>query len=280
MIGCLALGVADATGVRLVDITYRAAAGSKVALLGGNGAGKSTLLHVLAGTCAPTSGHVTYDGDIVAEPRATSTSWTRRVQLVVQDPAEQLFAASLYDDVAFGPRAAGLDRDSCHARTTAALAAVALCGLEARPVHALSRGEQQRAAIAGVDAVRPEVLLLDEPMSALDAVGRSHVEALFSAWSARGTTIVVATHDADWALEWADEVLVLAHGRVVAAGPPLRTLASATLWEEACVSAPSALVVDEALRARGLIPASHPRPRTLRDALGSVPSLATGVPCR
>ncbi len=195
-----------------IDLTV--ARGERVALLGPNGAGKTTLVLHLNGILTPGSGSVTIAGLLVAEPHLREVR--RRVGLVFQDPDDQLFMPTVRDDVAFGPANLGLRGAELDARVVGALAAVGLPGVEDRPPHHLSFGQRRRAAIATVLAMEPEVLVLDEPTSNLDPVGRRELRELLEEL---GLTTLIVTHDLPWADALCSRSVLLDDGRVVADGP-------------------------------------------------------------
>ena len=149
--------------------------GRRLALLGANGSGKTTLLRCLSGALAPARGRVTLDGAELRHTRTGLRDHRQAVQLVLQDPDDQLFSASVAQDVSFGPVNLGLGEDEVRARVAEALDLLAVTGLAGRPTHQLSYGERKRVAIAGAVAMRPCVLLLDEPTAGLDptAVGEA-----------------------------------------------------------------------------------------------------------
>jgi cobalt/nickel transport system ATP-binding protein len=190
--------------------------GTRLALLGGNGSGKSTLLLHLNGTLRPARGEVCFDGTPIDTSRRGLAALRQRVALVFQDPDHQLFAGTVAQDVSFGPLNLGLDDIATRTRVAAALAAVGLADRAELPIHMLSHGQRKRAAIAGALAMRPEVLVLDEPSAGLDAEGvdglLSHLDALHAA----GMTIVFSTHDLALARHWADEVAIMHDGISVA----------------------------------------------------------------
>lgn len=188
--------------------------GEAVALVGANGAGKSTLLLHMNGTLFATQGEVRVAG--VAVSRPTLNHARRTVGMVFQDPDDQLFMPTVEEDVAFGPRHAGLVPDEVERRTHEALARVGMVHLRARPPYRLSAGEKRAVAIATVLAMAPDVLVMDEPSSNLDPRGRRRlIEQLRSFEHAR----VIATHDLELVVEVCSRVIVLDGGRVVAQGP-------------------------------------------------------------
>lgn len=239
--------------LRGADITIDA--GRRVALLGANGAGKSTLLRCLVGAMEPASGEITLDGTPLQRSRAGLREHRRRVQLVLQDPDDQLFSADVFQDVSFGPANLGLAPDEVRARVEEALEALGVAHLADRATHQLSYGERKRVATAGAVAMRPDVLLLDEPTAGLDPDGTDRVLDALARLHARETTMLVATHDMDFALAWADSVAVVVDG-VVVQGEPTAILTDADLLARAHLRLPWAAVVAREL---GLDPAPRDR---------------------
>ena len=189
-------------------------AGRRIAVLGPNGGGKTTLFRLLVGLLEPSAGQVLLDGEPLRRSRRGLARLREQVQLVLQDPDDQLFAADVTQDVSFGPLNLGLDPHQGHERVSGALAALDITGLAAKPTHLLSFGQRKRVAIAGAIAMRPRLLVLDEPTAGLDPAG---VEALMDTVAVLhgvGTTIVLSTHDVDLAYRWADDVAVVGGGRV------------------------------------------------------------------
>ena len=190
--------------------------GSRNALLGSNGSGKTSLLQHFNALLQPTAGGVRFAGQPVDYSRGGLNALRRRVGLVFQNPDRQLFSASVIEDVSFGPLNLGLDEATVRRRVDDALAAVGLRELADKPVHHLSFGQKKRVCIAGVLAMQPDVLLLDEPMAGLDATMQVELQALLDTLAGRGITIVLSTHDVDFAYRWADDVHLLAAGRCLA----------------------------------------------------------------
>jgi len=203
----------------LRDVSFELRAGGSLALMGASGSGKSTLLQVIRGLDAPERGAVRLDGADPAD--AGYAALQREVGLVFQAPELQLFAATARDDVAFGPRRLGWPEAQVTAAVDAALDVVGLppARFAERHPYALSGGEQRRLALAGVLAMRPRLLLLDEPFVSLDPGTRRHLVDILERLKAAGVTLLLATHDVDLAWALCDELLVLGEGRVVAAGP-------------------------------------------------------------
>lgn len=238
--------------------------GARVALLGANGSGKTTLLRCLSGAHRPDSGQIRLAGQVLRHSRAALRDHRRSVQLVLQDPDDQLFSADVTQDVAFGPLNLGLDQDEARARVAEALDLLGITHLAGRPTHQLSYGERKRVTIAGAVAMRPVVLLLDEPIAGLDPSGVEETRAVLDRLSAQGTTIALATHDVDFALSWAQEVAVVAAG-VVEQGPAALMLSDTELLTRAHLRRPWQLELASAL---GL----GTRPRTMAEVLTAINS--------
>ena len=218
--------------VALDGIDLDIAAGEQVVLLGANGSGKSTLLKLLDGIVAPTEGSMRALGADVAAVAAGVDAFRfhRRVGLVFQDPDVQLFSATVFDDVAFGPLQLGLGRDEVKARCDEALALMGIAHLADRAPFELSGGEKKRAAIASVLSLHPDVLLLDEPTASLDPRTKWVLVDLLRRLGAVARTIVTATHELDIVPIIAGRVVVLGEERTVLAdGTPDRILADRDL---------------------------------------------------
>jgi cobalt transport protein ATP-binding subunit len=217
----------------LRGIDLDVARGQKIGLVGPNGAGKSTLMLHLNGTNRATHGAVriggvTVDDDSVRRIRAA-------VGLVFQDPDDQLFSPTVFDDVAFGPLHMGIPAEELHARVEAALAAVGMSGSERRLPHHLSIGQRKRVALATVLSMEPSVLVFDEPSAGLDPRGRRQFIELLRSLS---QTVVVATHDMRLVADALPRTVVMDDGLIVADGPSTDILADAALLERHGLEAP------------------------------------------
>lgn len=209
----------------LTGIDLQVACGEKVAVVGPNGAGKSTLfLHlngILHGQGRVCVAGFELNGKAVRQVRA-------RVGLVFQDPDDQLFSPTVFEDVAFGPLHLELPRDEVHSRVQRALAAVGMSGYEEQMPHHLSLGERKRIAIATVLAMEPEILVLDEPSSGLDPRARRNLINLLRDLP---QTMLVASHDMRLVWELCPRTVILDAGKLVADGPTATLLQDATLME-------------------------------------------------
>ncbi len=203
----------------LDDVDFRAGKGEFVGILASNGSGKTTLLKVLAGMLRPGAGDALIMGRPI--PRIPPKELFRMAGMVMQNPADQLFAATVHEDVAFGPTNMGLPKGEIEARVKAALEAVGIPGLAGRPIHRLSFGQQKRACIAGLLAMGQEIMLLDEPTAGLDPMGEYRImELLMRLNREKGITMVMSTHNVDMVPLFIDRLYILSRGRVAREGAP------------------------------------------------------------
>jgi len=207
--------------------------GEAVALIGANGAGKSTLLMQLNGLLLPSAGEVRI-GDLPVN-RRTRAEVMRCVGYVFQDADDQLFMPSVFEDVAFGPRNLGLDGAELEARVRTALETVGAAHLAERAPYRLSGGEKRAVAIAGVLAMSPDVLVLDEPSEGLDPAARRRLIDLLTGFT---HTRIVATHDLELVLDVCSRVLVLDRGQLAADGPPAAVFGDPALLERCHLEPP------------------------------------------
>jgi energy-coupling factor transport system ATP-binding protein len=202
----------------LADVTFTVAPGEHVVLLGSNGSGKSTLAHLANGLLLPEEGTVSADGLTTSE-KTTIRQLRSQVGVIAQDPDNQIVSTTVRDEVAFGPENLSLPREVILERVTNALESLGLSGFEERDPNSLSGGEKQRLVVAGILAMNPVYLVLDEPTSMLDKIGRAEVRNAIGALHVRGHGILHITHDLNYARD-ANKVLVLNEGTLVFAGPP------------------------------------------------------------
>ncbi len=247
--------------------------GHRHALVGANGAGKTTLLLHLNGTLRPRGGQVLVNGAPASYSRRGLTAWRQAVGLVFQNPEDQLFAGTVFQDISFGPLNLGLGREEACERVEEALAALDVAALRDRPTHMLSFGQKKRVAIAGAVAMRPEVLIIDEPLAGLDPSGAEHLFAVLARLHQAGTTLVLATHNMALAYEWADEVAIVQGGQVVAAGTASEVMADDVMLRSCGLRTPWVLEVERELRAAGVLAAELPPCRSSHDLIAALARL-------
>ncbi|MGG5460211.1 ATP-binding cassette domain-containing protein [Clostridium sp. B9] len=195
--------------------------GEITAILGGNGVGKSTLFQNLNGILKPSSGKILFEGKPIEYSRKSLMKLRENVGIVFQDPDNQLFSASVYQDVSFGAVNMKLPEDIVRKRVENALKRTGIESLKDKPTHCLSFGQKKRVAIAGVLVMEPKVLILDEPTAGLDPMGVSEImKLLVEMQKELGITIIIATHDIDIVPLYCKNVYVMKEGKVILSGSP------------------------------------------------------------
>ncbi len=214
-------------------ISFRITHGESVAVVGANGAGKSTLLQHLNGYLIPSRGELRI-GDYTLT-RKNIDQVRRSVGMVFQDPDDQLFMPTVFDDVAFGPLNLGLPEDEVREKVRLALETVGMTHLMKRPPYKLSGGEKRSVAIATVLAMSPDVLVMDEPSSNLDPMARRRLIGLLKSFH---HTKIIATHDLDMALEVCERTIVIHHGRLLADSGTVDLFSNEVLLSESGLEKP------------------------------------------
>jgi energy-coupling factor transport system ATP-binding protein len=251
----------------LSGVSLRVEPGRVVAVAGPNGSGKSTLALLANGLLAATSGRVLVDGMDAADD-ALVWAVRERVGVVFQNPDDQIVGTLVEEDTAFGPENLGVPRAGLRERVTESLAAVGLTGLERREPHLLSEGQKQRLALAGVLALRPAYLVLDEPTALLDPVGRRDFARLVASLASEGGRgVLLVTHRMP-ELALADEVVVLGEGEVAWRGSPDTLLADEAMMSALGLAPAPVTRLVGALRAEGLpVPTRAQRAEDIVGAL-------------
>lgn len=219
----------------LCDVTVQVQPGERVALLGANGSGKSTLLRLLAGLAFPERGAVSFFGESLAPCRLQQEEFFLRFRrstgIVFQNPDVQLFNASVFDEVAFGPLQLHWPKDEVRRRVDETLTTLGIAELKSRAPHRLSLGEKKRVALASVLVLDPEVLILDEPTAGLDPASQTQMIELLGSSATGSKTVIMATHDLDALEEIADRCYLLDGGHVAGEGTPMEILHDVELLE-------------------------------------------------
>lgn len=225
--------------------------GQKVAIMGSNGAGKSTLFSHFNGLTKPTSGHVEVDGKAIKYDRDTLLEVRQKVGIVFQDPNDQLFAPTVKEDVAFGPMNLGLDYEEVERRVDEALTMVGMEQYMDKTPHHLSGGQQKRVAIAGIIAMRPEIMILDEPTAGLDPEGVEKVLDILDNLNKEGMSIVISSHDIEMVNEFAEKIFVLNNGEILESGDKHEIFSNKELLKKAHLKAPITTEILYTLKEKG-----------------------------
>ena len=238
----------------LDDVSLTIHDGEFIGLIGHTGSGKSTLVQHLNGLILPTSGTITVDGMDLAEKGTDRRAIRRRVGLVFQYPENQLFEETVAKDIAFGPKNLGLGEEEIDRRVRTAMRRVALDydKLAQRSVFELSGGQMRRVAIAGVLAMEPQTLVLDEPCAGLDPRGREEILGLISDLHREsGATIVMVSHSMDDVAALAERVIVMNHGKVAMDGTPREIFSRGEELRAIGLDVPQAVELAQKLREKG-----------------------------
>ena len=204
----------------LDDITLSIERGSRTVILGANGAGKSTFFLHLNGVLKPKSGRVLYNGKPIDYSRKALMALRTDISIVFQNPDDQIFSSTVEEDIAFGPMNLGLSKEETERRVNDALSQIDMMELRNSPTSRLSFGQRRRVVLAGALAMRPKVMILDEPTSGIDSRMSYEVLEIMEQLIQTGTTVIMSTHDVDLACAWADEIHVMNKGKLVYSGDP------------------------------------------------------------
>lgn len=259
--------------VALDKVSFEIEKGEFVAIIGHTGSGKSTLVSHLNGLLKPESGSVFLDGEDIFKKGYNMRNARFKVGLVFQYPEHQLFEETVYKDIAFGPANMGLSKEEVHKRVVSAAKALELRSeiLKKSPFE-LSGGQKRRVAIAGVIAMQPEVLVLDEPAAGLDPAGRERVMRLITDYKNKsGKTVVIVSHSMEDAARYADKILVLNEGKLFLCGNADSVFEKAEALSQIGLNVPPITQVVSKLRENGIdIPKNIYTPQAAADALLSI----------
>ena len=222
----------------LKGVSLKIEKGEMVALLGKNGAGKSTLFLHLNGIYEPDEGQVFIDGEELKYDKKSLLKFRQKVGIVFQNPDDQIFAPTVEEDVAFGPLNLGLSMGEVQNRVEEALERVGMSGFEKKAPHHLSGGQKKRVAIAGILAMKPEIMVLDEPTAGLDPQGVENLTKLLKELNNEGITIIISTHEVDLVPDYAKKVFVLVDGLLIAEGTPKEIFSQPDILKQAHLKVP------------------------------------------
>lgn len=237
----------------LDGVSLKIKRGKKVAFMGANGSGKSTFFLCCNGIYRPDSGTVLVAGQPIDYSRKGLMAVRRSVGLVFQDPDNQLFSASVYQEISFGPMNLGIPEDEVRREIERVMDYLEITPFRERPAHALSGGQKKQVTIADVLVMHPDVIILDEPASALDAKHTKLMNQIVDKLAREGITILMATHDIDYALEWADEIVLMHEGKVLLQADPVTVCESREALAMTNQEEPAVLKLFRRLVERGVL---------------------------
>ncbi len=237
----------------LDGLSVRIGRGKKVAFMGGNGSGKSTFFLCLNGILRPDKGRVLIDGKPVSYTRKGLLEVRKKVGIVFQEPDNQLFSASVFQEISFGILNLGTEEETARKEVEQVIRELDITPFKDRPAHALSGGQKKQVAIADILVMHPQVMILDEPASALDAVHTKKVHELIRRLTEQGITVLMSLHDIDYAWSWADEIVLMDRGRVIRQGTPREVCEDEAALRQAGLERPAVLRIYEKLKEKGVL---------------------------
>lgn len=255
----------DSSSPALNGLSLSVARGSKIAVMGANGSGKSTFFLCCNGILKPDQGELLFKGQPVSYSKKNLLELRSKVGIVFQNPDTQLFCASVYQEISFGPLNLGIPEKEAAEAVENIIEALEITDFRHRPAHALSGGQKKQVALADILVMKPEIMILDEPFAALDPVHTRIIRQQIDKMCTSGMTVLLATHNTDYALEWADEVVLLKNGRVLSQDRPDKVLTDEKLLKETNLELPSVIRLHKFLCSRGMADPSFPVPRNMED---------------
>ncbi len=237
--------------------------GQKIAVLGSNGAGKSTFFLNINGVLSSDHGDIIYRGEKTTKKNLNNLR--KNVGIVFQDADNQIVASTVMGEVSFGPMNLRLPKDEVIRRVDKALAYMNISNFKDRPPHYLSGGEKKRVSIADIIAMESEIIIFDEPTAALDPLNAAMLEEVLGKMSEEGRTMLISTHDVDFAYRWAERAIVFSGGKIIADGTPLEIFQREDILEQASLKHPMMFDVFNAMKDKGLVKDENAYPRNVQE---------------
>lgn len=237
--------------------------GRRIAFMGANGSGKSTFFLCCNGVNRPSSGTVYFEGEPVDYSRKGLLKLRCNVGIVFQDPDNQLFSASVFQEISFGILNLGVSEEDAAREVEDVIRRLEITPFRDKPTHALSGGQKKQVAIADILVMHPKIIILDEPGAALDPKHTAIVNHIIEQLSEEGITVLLSTHDVNYALEWADEVVLLKDGKLLAHGAPGEVFSDQEALALTNLEQPAVLQLFNSLCAKQILDRSLPLPRNL-----------------
>lgn len=239
--------------------------GHKVAFMGANGSGKSTFFLCCNGIHRPSSGTLYFDGEPVDYSRKGLLKLRNKVGIVFQDPDNQLFSASVYQEISFGILNLGVSEAQAKEEVEQVIDYLEITPFRHKPSHALSGGQKKQVSIADILVMHPDIIILDEPAAALDPKHTTMVNKIVDQLTENGITVIMSTHDVNYAFSWADDVFLLKDGKVLISGTPEQVFTNKTALAATNLEQPACLELFDSLCKKGILKTSLPIPRSLKE---------------
>ena len=254
----------------LNGVSLKIKRGKKVAFMGANGYGKSPFFLCCNGIIRPDRGEVLFQGKPLDYSRKGLLDLRRGVQIVFQDPDNQLFSASVYQEISFGPMNLGIPEEEARRDIEEVIAYLEITPFRDRPAHALSGGQKKQVSVADVLVMHPEVIILDEPAAALDAKHTKKVNEIVDRLAGQGITILMATHDINYALGWADEIVLMYEGKVLLQDDPLTVCSNREALAMTNQEEPAVLQLFDKMVKKGMLDSSMEPPVNMGELYGYI----------
>lgn len=244
--------------------------GQKIAVMGANGSGKSTFFLCCTGIHKPQKGKLYLNGKEVKYNKKGLLDLRSKVGIVFQDPDNQLFSASVYQEISFGILNLGVSEEQAKKEVEEVIDYLEITPFRSKPTHALSGGQKKQVSIADILVMHPEIIILDEPAAALDPRHTTMVNHIVEQMTASGITVLMATHDVNYAYEWADEVILFHEGKVLMNGSPEQVFGNRAALRQTNLEPPAVLELFESLCKKGILKSSLPFPKNLKALEGYI----------
>lgn len=237
--------------------------GDKIAVIGSNGSGKSTFFLNINGVFTPEHGKIIYRDTVITKKNLNGLR--KNIGIVFQDADNQIIASTVRAEVGFGPMNLKLPKEEVIKRVDEALSYMNISDFKDRPPHYLSGGEKKRVTIAGIIAMKSEIIIFDEPTASLDPLNTEMLEEVLSKLALEGKTMLISTHDVDFAYRWAERVLVFSQGKIIADGTPLQIFRDKQILKQASLKQPTMLEVYETLVEKHLLGDTKAYPKSTQE---------------
>lgn len=237
--------------------------GERVCVIGSNGAGKSTFFLNLNGVLKAKNGRILYNGQVIEKKNLNELR--KNVGIVFQDADSQIIASTVMAEVSFGPMNLKLPKEEVKSRVEMALNYMNISDFKDRPPHYLSGGEKKRVSIADIIAMKPEVIIFDEPTASLDPINSAVLEEVLSKLNEEGKTILVSTHDVNFVYRWAERVLVFSKGNIIFDGTPTEIFKNEEVVKAANLKKPILFDMYEVLVSKNIVPNDNIYPKSIDD---------------